>query len=245
MAQNIYDNPEFFAGYSQLPRQVHGLDGAPEWPSIRELLPDLHGKHVADLGCGFGWASRWMREQGAASVIGFDLSQKMIARAKADTTDAAIEYRIADLETLELSPATYDLIYSALTFHYVEDFSKLMRMVHNALVDGGDIVFTMEHPIFMAAAHPHWIIDESGRKTWPVNGYSIEGERRTDWFTKGVLKYHRTIATILNTLIKAGFDLREVKEFAPSREQIECAPALAEELERPMMLIVSARKRRG
>jgi len=30
MAQNIYDNPDFFAGYSQLPRQVHGLDGAPE-----------------------------------------------------------------------------------------------------------------------------------------------------------------------------------------------------------------------
>ncbi len=28
MAQNIYDNPAFFPGYSQLPRQVHGLDGA-------------------------------------------------------------------------------------------------------------------------------------------------------------------------------------------------------------------------
>ena len=30
MAQNIYDNPDFFSGYSQLPRQVQGLDGAPE-----------------------------------------------------------------------------------------------------------------------------------------------------------------------------------------------------------------------
>lgn len=30
MAQNIYDNPDLFAGYSQLPRQVHGLEGAPE-----------------------------------------------------------------------------------------------------------------------------------------------------------------------------------------------------------------------
>lgn len=29
MAQNIYDDPRFFAGYSQIPRQVHGLDGAP------------------------------------------------------------------------------------------------------------------------------------------------------------------------------------------------------------------------
>lgn len=69
MAQNIYDNPDFFAGYIQLPRQVQGLDGAPEWPATRAMLPDLSGRRVIDLGCGFGWASRWMREQGAASVL--------------------------------------------------------------------------------------------------------------------------------------------------------------------------------
>ncbi len=68
MAQNIYDNPDFFSGYSQLPRQVQGLSGAPEWPAIRALLPDLADKRIVDLGCGFGWASRWMREQGATSV---------------------------------------------------------------------------------------------------------------------------------------------------------------------------------
>lgn len=242
MAQNIYDNPEFFAGYSQLPRQVKGLDGAPEWPAIRAMLPALTGKRVADLGCGFGWASRWMRTQGAASVLGLDLSENMIARAKADTSDPAIDYRIADLETLELPEAAFDLVYSALTFHYVEDFGRLTRMIHNALVPGGDLVFTIEHPIFMAAAHPHWIAAEDGRKTWPVNGYSMEGERRTDWFARGVLKYHRTLGTTLNTLIDSGFTLRRIEEFAPTHEQIEQWPDLAEELERPMMLLVSAQK---
>jgi len=33
MTQNIYDNEEFFAGYSRLRRSVEGLDGAPEWPA--------------------------------------------------------------------------------------------------------------------------------------------------------------------------------------------------------------------
>ena len=115
-------------------------------------------------------------------------------------------------------------------------------MIHVALSAGGDLVFTIEHPIFMAAAHPHWIEDEDGRKTWPVNGYSNEGERRTDWFAKGVLKHHRTLATTINTLINAGFTLRRVEEFAPSPEQIAAMPELAEELERPMMLMVSAYK---
>ena len=59
---------------------------------------------------------------------------------------------------------------------------------------------------------------------------------------KGVLKYHRTLGTTLNTLIDAGFELRRVEEFAPTPEQIEQLPELAEELERPMMLLVSARK---
>lgn len=242
MAQNIYDNPDFFAGYSQLPRQVHGLDGAPEWPAIRAMLPDLAGRRVADLGCGFGWASRWMRGQGAASVLGIDLSEKMIARARADTADAAIDYRIADLETLDLPAGAFDLVYSALAFHYIADFDRLVRMIGAALTPGGDLVFTVEHPVFMAAAYPHWIADQDGRKTWPVNGYAIEGERRTDWFARGVLKYHRRLGTTLNTLVGAGFTLRRVEEFAPTPQQIADMPALAEELERPMMLLVAARK---
>jgi len=242
MAQNIYDNPDFFAGYSRLPRQVDGLDGAPEWPAIRNLLPDPTSKRVADLGCGFGWASRWFREHGAASVLGFDLSRNMIERARADTQDAAIDYRIADLETLDLPAAAFDLVYSALTFHYVQDFARLIRMIHAALTPGGDLVFTIEHPIFMAAAHPRWTADDDGRKTWPVNGYAREGERRTDWFAPGVLKHHRTLATTINTLIDAGFALRRMEEFAPTPDQVAQNPNLAEELERPMMLLVSARK---
>ncbi|MBS7700430.1 MULTISPECIES: class I SAM-dependent methyltransferase [unclassified Chelatococcus] len=240
MAQNIYDNPEFFAGYSQLPRQVRGLDGAPEWPAIRAMLPDLAGKRVVDLGCGFGWASRWMRGQGAASVLGLDLSENMIRRAKADTNDAEIEYRIVDIESLDLPKCAFDLAYSALTFHYIRDFQRLVEMLYQALTPGGALVFTIEHPIFMAASNPHWITDEDGRKTWPVNRYSDEGERRTDWFARGVLKYHRTLGTTLNTLIKAGFTLQAVKEFAPSAEQIRANPELRDEIERPMMLLISA-----
>lgn len=243
MAQNIYDNEDFFAGYSQLPRQVHGLAGAPEWPSIQAMLPDLKGKHVADLGCGFGWFSRYAVENGADHVLGIDISEKMIARAKADTNDARIEYRIGDLDELALPPASFDLAYSALAFHYVRDFDRLTRTIHAALRDGGHFVFTIEHPVFMAAAHPHWIADEDGCKTWPVNNYAREGERRTDWLAKGVLKYHRRLSTTLNSLIEAGFTLNRLDEFAPTPEQIAAIPALEEELERPMMLLVAAGKR--
>ncbi|MBS1164811.1 MAG: SAM-dependent methyltransferase [Proteobacteria bacterium] len=86
-------------------------------------------------------------------------------------------------------------------------------------------------------------LQQVSRKTWPVNSYSIEGERRTEWFVKDVLKYHRTMATTLNTLIEEGFVLRRVEEFGPTAEQVRQAPDLSEvELERPMMLLISARR---
>src|ERR1700676_3747139 len=106
MAQNISDNDEFFAGYARLARSIEGLEGAPEWPSLRALLPDLRGRKVLDLGCGYGWFCRWAREAGAAEVVGIDVSEKMLARARADTpadtTDAAITYQRADMESLAL-----------------------------------------------------------------------------------------------------------------------------------------------
>lgn len=240
MAQNIYDNPEFFSGYSQLPRQVQGLAGAPEWPVLRSMFPEMAGKRAVDLGCGLGWISRWLRENGASSSLGIDLSEKMISRARELTADTAISYRIEDIETLELPEAAFDFAFSSLTFHYVRDFDRLAHMIHRSLTPGSHFVFSIEHPIFMAATHPHWIEGENGLKTWPVNRYAIEGERRTDWFAKGVVKYHRTIGTTLNALVRAGFSIEAVDEFAPSTEQIRENPALEEELERPMMLLVSS-----
>ncbi|MBM3598251.1 MAG: class I SAM-dependent methyltransferase [Alphaproteobacteria bacterium] len=242
MAQNVYDRAEFFARYSELPRSVGGLACAPEWPAVRALLPDMRGSHVVDLGCGFGWFARWAREQGAARILGLDLSRNMIDRAKADTSDANIEYRIADLERLDLPAAAFDFAYSSLALHYIEDFEPLVTSLHRALVPSSHFIFTIEHPIYMTPMHPGWAADADGRMTWPVNRYAIEGPRVTDWLGKGVVKQHRMMGTTLNTLIGAGFAIRHVEEWSPTIDQIQANGDLAQELERPMILIVAAQR---
>ncbi|MFK0683812.1 class I SAM-dependent methyltransferase [Ochrobactrum sp. BD67] len=240
MAQNIYDRDDFFTAYSQLPRSVHGLEGAPEWPFVRSLLPDLKGRDIADLGCGFGWFCRFAREQGAASVIGYDLSENMLERARRDTKDDAVRYIQADMEELELPEASFDLVYSSLALHYIRDFPRLLKTIHAGLRSEGRFVFTIEHPIFMAPFAPGWIEDMQGQKRWPVDHYAVEGERRTDWLAEGVIKYHRRLSTTVNALIDAGFSIHQLEEWRPSPEQIAAWPALSEEMERPMLLIVSA-----
>ncbi|HSV01350.1 MAG TPA: class I SAM-dependent methyltransferase [Roseiarcus sp.] len=242
MAQNIYDRPEFFEGYSRLDRSVRGLDGGPEWPVLRALLPDMSGRRALDLGCGFGWIARWAASQGAASVLGVDLSENMLARARAETADPRVRYLKADLESLELPRETFDLAVSSLALHYVEDFGRLVGAVSRALVSGGHFVFSIEHPIYMASVTPGWLATEEGGRTWPVDHYAIEGARITDWLAKGVRKQHRTLGTTLNTLIDAGFALRRLVEWSPTPEQLAAQPSLAEEMERPMMAIVAAQK---
>jgi ubiquinone/menaquinone biosynthesis C-methylase UbiE len=240
--QNIYDDPEFFESYSRLDRSVEGLAGAAEWPALRALLPPMSGLEVVDLGCGFGWFCRWAREQGAARVLGVDVSEKMLARARAATSDAAVTYARADMERLDLPEAGFDLAYSSLALHYVEDVEGLLAKVHRALVADGHLIFSAEHPIYTAPTRPGWSVDAHGRRTWPVDRYLVEGPRTTDWLAKGVVKHHRTIGTTLNLLIRSGFKISRVEEFCPTDEQIAAKPELAEERERPMFLLVAARR---
>lgn len=242
MAQNIYDDSGFFEGYSRLPRSVKGLAGAPEWPSLRALLPNVKGLRIVDLGCGFGWFCRWAREHGAAQVLGLDASRRMLERARAETTDPDIVYQRVDLEHIELPAAAFDLAYSSLTLHYLPDLDPLFATVHRALAPGSPFVFSIEHPIYMASRHPAWMTDAQGRKTWPVDSYQIEGKRTTNWLAEGVVKYHRTIGTTLNLLTRRGFAIRHFEEWSPTDAEVAAIPALAEERDRPMMMLVAAER---
>src|SRR5205823_3978591 len=133
-----------------------------------------------DLGCGFGWFCRWAGEAGAATVLGLDVSEKMLARARETTSDPAIAYRQADLETVDLPSAAFDLAYSALALHYLVDLGRLFATIHRSLVPGGRFVFSMEHPLYTAQGP----------------NYLDEGARTSDWLAKGVVKQHRTLATM-------------------------------------------------
>jgi ubiquinone/menaquinone biosynthesis C-methylase UbiE len=244
MTQNIYDDPQFFAGYATLDRSVKGLDGAPEWPELQKMLPPLSGATVIDLGCGYGWFCRFASDAGAAQVLGLDVSEKMLERARETTSQENIHYQRADLETLSLEPESLDLAYSSLALHYLLDIDTLFATLHQALKPGGMLVFSAEHPIYTATHKQGWMQGSDGEKCWPVNHYQLEGERISNWFAEGVKKQHRKLSTWINALIAAGFEISHLNEWGPTAGQIASNPALDEEKERPMIFLLSARKAR-
>jgi len=241
MPQNIYDNPDFFRGYNQLRRSREGLAGAPEWQVLRMMLPPMQGLRVLDLGCGFGAFSRWAREMGAQRVVGVDLSEKMLDRARALTPNSGVSYYRADVENPGLADASFDLVYSSLVLHYIQDFAAMCDTIRRLLIPGGSFVFSVEHPLYTAPSNPGWQTNPDGSKIWSLNEYLVEGRRVTDWIAPGVVKYHRTVASYLNNLLEYGFRIVRIEEWGPSPEQMAENPEWADQVHRPPFLLLGAR----
>ncbi|MDH6250742.1 SAM-dependent methyltransferase [Chryseobacterium sp. H1D6B] len=243
MQENKYDNTSFFEQYEKMLRSQKGLEGTGEWPALKKMLPDFNGKDVLDLGCGFGWHCRYAVENGAKSVIGIDLSEKMLEKARKINNLDGIQYERKALEDVDYPSEKFDIILSSLTFHYIESFDILLQNIYKWLKPGGHFVFSVEHPVFTAQGNQDWSYNENGDKLhWPVDSYFIEGKRNTSFLGEDVVKYHRTLTTYLNSLLKQGFKIKEITEPEPSEEMLQEFTEMKDELRRPMMLLISAEK---
>jgi len=241
-AQNIYDDPDFFAGYSKLPRSERGLGIVYEWAAFQRLLPvSLADKRVLDLGCGLGYFAREARERGARQVVGVDLSERMLDEARRRTTDPGIVYVRDSLEGFSAEPAAFDLVVSSLALHYIADYAGLVRRIATWLAPGGRLAVSVEHPIFAADGTSDWYKGPDGAALhWPVDRYRDEGERRTRWFVDGVVKYHRTVETYVNALLDAGLRLVRLEEPEAEAALLAEKPEWQQERRRPPFLLLAA-----
>lgn len=245
MKQNKYDDSAFFDKYSRMERSKRGLEGAGEWHELRKMLPDFQGKRVLDLGCGFGWHCRFAEENGAREVVGIDISQKMLSKAKEKDHSEHIRYICMPIEDIDFPGDSFDVVISSLAFHYLSSFEGIVNKISQCLINGGDLVFSVEHPVFTAQGKQDWYYDLQGDPLhWPVDHYFSEGQRRSIFLGEEVVKYHRTLTTYVNSLTKAGFEITGLVEPKPTENMLRSVPGMLEELRRPMMLLVSARKKK-
>ncbi|MBQ1271160.1 MAG: SAM-dependent methyltransferase, partial [Clostridia bacterium] len=111
----------------------------------------------------------------------------------------------------------------------------IYQSIYRTLKPGGVFLFNIEHPTFTAGVNQQFAADG----TWPVTDYYYPGERITDFLGHEVKKYHHTLTQILNGLLKIGFVIEAVEEAMPPEQWRDQMP---EEMKRPMMLLVRARK---
>ena len=206
MKQNKYDEPEFFAEYSRMPRSIHGLAEAMEWAAFRALLPDLHNKRVLDLGCGFGWHCRYVQSTELPKLSGSIYPRKCSNGLEQPPTDPGSSITRCAIEDIDFPANEFDIVISSLALHYVESFDRVCHKIHHCLIPNGLFLFSVEHPIFTTLPAQDWYYSPTGERLhWPIDNYQREGRRQTNWLTENVIKYHRTMASYVNMLIQSGF----------------------------------------
>lgn len=245
MKQNIYDNQVFFEQYTALRDSGVTANDFVEQPAIKSLLTAIEGKRVLDLGCGAGAFAKYCVEKGTAKVVAVDISKNMIEKAIKENPHKKIDYLCSPIEELDLHNQTFDIIVSSLAIHYIEDYPKLIDKIKSLLITNGEFVFSTEHPIVTARKEEisNWVRDSEGNKLhWAIDHYKQEGKREGYWYVNGVVKYHRTVSTLINTLIEKGLTLEKIIEPTSIPGGIELRPKLIDEERRPSFIVIKAKK---
>jgi len=118
--------------------------------SFMRLLGDLRGRRVVDLACGEGFFTRKLKEAGAASVRGTDISQAMIALARQQESadPLGIEYIVEDARA-EGPRLEHDVVATAWLLvyaHHREEMDVMCRGLARQLAPGGRLVTLTTNP---------------------------------------------------------------------------------------------------
>ncbi|KAN0050853.1 hypothetical protein ACTA71_004149 [Dictyostelium dimigraforme] len=237
MSQNAYDKSEVLLNkFSNNKRTLENeilLNSKIPWEIVKN-------GNVIDVGCGDGWFCREMIEKGVNKVIGIDISEKLIEKAKQLNIDGNknLIYHIADLDNFQIDQSPFnsligsiDFAFSSFLTHYLSDLESFFKRIFNLLKsnNGSSFIFLTEHPMRTCTkcAENKFIDykfegDETSRKVWPISNYSEQGKRVFNWIgSKGIIKYHYTIETYINTLIKVGFTIDYLGEINLNESQLQ------------------------
>lgn len=225
-------------------------------PALHDMLGDIRGQRIADLGCGPGDEARWMAEHGA-TVTGCDGVPSFVARAQELLSPFAGCYAVEHDLQLGLADgifpsASFDTVTATMLVSSLSDLHPLFRSVARMLKPGGRFILSTLHPAFTPpAAKVH-----AG-----VLGRLHPRLRRVvvlDYFTeKRVLKsiqgsgvpplpyHHRTLGTLISSLVASGLVVTDLREPRPSDSSaIARDPSLRHTLTVPLFVLLEAQPSR-
>ena len=216
-------------------------------PLTLELLGDVQGARILDLGCGEGGYSRELAARGA-KVVGVDGSAQLVATAvkRGSTAGLQIEYVCANASVLEpIASDSFNVVLASMVLMDVEDYPRAIEEVWRVLLPDGKLLMSITHPCFSSPTSG-WIRTEAGeKKHFAVDRYF----ERTAWedfitpqFRRPVLRRHRPLEDYMGPLIDRGFVLTGFREPTATAEHVERSERLAQLQRIPYFLFLEWRK---
>jgi len=164
---------------------------------IKKILKNTNGKKVLDVGCGGGTTSRWLAKNGA-TVIGSDISDKMIEIARINCIDTDANFFVSDMEDMGLPDNEFDVVLANFSIMYKKNLDDILKELTRVLKGRGELVIVVPHPV---------------RKMVKYTGdYFKDGKH---WEKLGKMKifgYYRTVEDYVSSIMKSGFAIKELRE---------------------------------
>ncbi len=190
----------------------------PYSPGEKELqiIGDVKGLDVLELGCGGGQIAVVLAKWGAKSVTGMDISDEQIGYAWELAQEQEVEARFLQGNVEDLSALdddSFDLVVSSHALNYVENLSQVFAESARVLRPGGCCVFCFGHPLYYVLGDALEAQDLS-----LVEDYFSENRHTWDWLDDQrtpIATFEQTywrLDQILNGLIAVGFRITRVEE---------------------------------
>lgn len=207
-------------------------------PRVIEVLGDVRGLHLWDLGCGEGLVGRQLVSGNPARIDGFDLSEQMIAAAREQAAALAsdqggpLHYCVADLaDPAQLPSGACDGAVAVFLFNYLDlqATERLLRLVRQALSPGGSFIFTVPHPslAFLRPAEPPFYIEPGNHTYLGSSDQLLEGRIwRRDGMSSAIRSRHKTLEDYNRILRSSGWTrMPLIEELAVTEDHISLDPA--------------------
>lgn len=208
--------------WDEVASRFYGRNPLPEYGPLAptedelQLLGDIKGKRVLDIGCGSGHSLKYMRDNHASEMWGLDLSHSQIKAAEELLSDDDVTLFEAPMEENPGIPENhFDIVYSIYALGWTTDLDQTLANVYSYLKDGGIFVFSWEHPLYNR-------IQQTGGNLIFSQPYHSEGPYDHEAWTHPAIMQQFKVSTYLNTLIKKGFLIENViEEVRLSQEDVE------------------------
>jgi SAM-dependent methyltransferase len=186
--------------YERARNRDDSLDRLVEWPAQRELLGDITGRSVLDLGCGNGGKLAELVRGGASPSVGVDVSGNFLT-----ARPSGLELVQGDLSELDSIPALagrqFDRIMFLQSFGYASDPVRTLRVARALLAVDGFILLTRTQPIRYALERAERNGTSLGEEYFSTGMYSY----RSGWNDQITLtKRPYTMSDLLNVFSAAG-----------------------------------------
>jgi Methylase involved in ubiquinone/menaquinone biosynthesis len=173
-----------------------------------QLIGDVSGRRVLEIGCGSGQSLQYVGERGASELWGLDLSDNQIEKTRqllAANGLSAKLIRSPMEEECGIPEGYFDLVYSIYAIGWTTDLEGTCRRIASYLKKDGVFIFSWSHPIHKCVAAENeglvfkkCYFDES----W----YSVTLGDST------LAMSDRKLSTYVNALAKAGFVIEQLVE---------------------------------